>query len=252
LATNKAIEHIYLPNEVFQDLQDAIGNSRQTAFAYSYLYYTTYLYRYCKYIDDNGEKMTQDAIKFYLGYAPKNKKVDYIIKKGGILDNLFYTETTTDYPIQFLYDDNDIIIFETISQYKNNIRINDRNFRIKKPTRAFHRSLRAIEESDLTGTFYEVENTHRIDFKVFERIIAHPDLGVVAFYLYGYLKHKNDIFKSGFQRSYMRIGEDLGMSDRTVYKYVKSLENNGFIFVEHKEFNLHNNDNLEANIYNVV
>lgn len=254
MANDKAIEHIYLPNEVFADLKLNIDNSSQIAFAYSYLYYITYLYRYCKYIDGNGNKVTQEVIKEYLGYSPKNKKIDYIIKKGGILDNLQYTETTTDYPIQFLYDEDDMITFETIYDYKEVIKnINDRNFRIKKPLRAFYRSIRAIEEGDLTGTFYEVENTHRIDFDIFHSIISDPNLGVVGFYVYGYLKHKNDLFASGYQRSYEKIGIDLNMSEKTIRKYTNSLELKGFLNIERKIFDINlSQEDHEANIYNVV
>lgn len=247
-------EHVYLPNELFYDLKSNIDNSKQTAFAYSYLYYITYLYRYCKYIDENGNKITQENIKEYLGYSPKNKKIDYITKKDGLLDTLFYTETTTDYPIQYLYDDEGLIYFEYISEYKNTIKnLNDRNFKIKKPVRAFHRSTNAIVENELNGTFYEVENTHRINYDVFHNIITDEELGTVAFYIYGYLKHKNDIFKSGYQRSTINIGDDLGLSDRTVRKYTNILENRGFLNVERKIFDLRlSAEDYEANIYNVV
>lgn len=251
----KAIKHVYLPNETIYDLQLHIENSSQTAFAYSYLYYITYLYRYCDYIDENGEKVTQRRIKEYLGYSPKNKKLDYIIKKGGILDTLQYTLTTTDYPLQFLYDSNNLISFETIADYKDNIKnINDRNFKVKYPIRAFHRSPRAILSRSLTGTFYDVSNTHRIDYDAFKGILENPKLGCVAFYIYGFLKQKNNMFRSGYQRSFEKIGLELSMSDKTVRKYIDLLEEYGYLRVERKFFNLHANleDELEANIYNVV
>jgi hypothetical protein len=258
-----AIEHIYLPNEVFADFKLNIHNSSQTAFAYSYLYYVTYLYRYCKFIDDNGEKVTQESIKQFLGYSPKNKRVDYIIKKGGLLDILGYTVTTTDYPIQFLYDSLDFIYFETISNYKGIIKkkndkgevipLNERNFKIKKPLKAFFRTEEFLFHKELTGTFYQVEDTHRIDYKTFEYIIKHRQLGTLAFYLYGFLKHKNDIFKSGYQRSAEKIGDEIGISERTVRKYVNLLEEHHLINVERKQFNLHLEEaDFEANIYNII
>lgn len=254
--TKKPIEHIYLPNETFKDLQSSIPNSSQIAFAYSYLYYITYLYRYCKYIDDNGNKVTQERIKEYLGYSPKNKKIDYIIKKGGLLDTIQYTETTNNYPIQFIYEqeNDDLLTFETVSTYKGIIKDNNRNFKVKIPLRAFHRSTIAIDEGELNGTFYEVENTHRIDFRSFKNIIECSELGSVAFYIYGYLKHKTDIFKAGYQRSFIKIASDLSMSDKTVRKYTDILECYGFIDVERKTFdiNLDNAEDHEANIYKVL
>lgn len=254
MANDKSIEHVYMPNEVFIDLQLNIHNSPQTAFAYAYLYYITYLYRYCKYIDNNGNKVTQEDVKEFLGYSRKNKKIDYIIKKGGILDNLQYTETTTDYPLQFLYNEHNSIYFETIADFKGVIRnLNDRNFKIKKPLRAFYRSLRAIEDKELTGTFYEVENTHRIDFDTFNSIMLDKNMGAIGFYIYGYLKHKNDIFKMGYQRSFEKMSAELGMSDKTIRKYTTLLESNGLLTVERKVFDINlDEEEYEANIYNVV
>lgn len=254
MSKNKAVEHVYLPNEVFHELQTNIENSRQIAFAYSYLYYITYLYRYCKYIDGDGEKVTQERIKEYLGYSPKNKKVDYIVKKNGLLDNLNYTKTTTDYPIQYFFDENDILSFDTIDKYKDTIKnINDRNFKIKIPLKGFYRSHTDVLDNLLTGTFYEVENTHRVDFGRFESILKNPKLGVVGFLIYGYLKHKNDIFTKGYQRSFEKIGLDLNMSEKTVRKYIDLLEENVFIKVERKSFKFHSDsDTYEANIYNIL
>ena len=247
-------EHVYMPNEVFTDLTTHIHNSSQIAFGYSYIYYTTYLYRYCKHIDPNGNKVTQESIKEFLGYSPKNKKIDYIIKKGGILDNLNYTETTTDYPIQYLYDDNDLILFETISYFKDYIKhLNDRNFKIKKPLKAFYRTPQDCQHKILTGTFYTVENTHRIDYSTFHSIIHNKELSTLGFYIYGFLLHKNNIYKSGYQRSYEKIGSELGMSDKTVFKYINILEQKGFLTIDRKIFDMHlTRDDLEANIYNII
>jgi len=247
-------EHVYMPNEVFTDLTQNIHNSSQIAFAYSYIYYITYLYRYCKHIDNDGNKVTQEHIKEYLGYSPKNKKIDYIIKKGGILDNLRYTETTTDYPIQFLYDDNDLILFETISYFKEYIKnFNDRNFKIKKPLKSFYRTPYDCQHKFLTGTFYSVENTHRIDYNTFHFIIHNNELGALGFYIYSFLKHKNNIYKSGYQRSYEKLGYELHMSDKTIYKYINTLEQKGLLTIDRKIFDMHlAKDDIEANIYNII
>jgi hypothetical protein len=247
------IEQVHMPNEIFNELQLNIDNSRQVAFAYSYIYYITYLYRYCKFIDKNGNRVTQERIKEYLGYSPKNKKIDYIIKKGGVLDTIQYTTTTNDYPIRYYFEDN-IIFFETISDFKDIFQnTNERNFKVKMPLRAFHRCQDSISDGLLTGTFYEVENTHRIEFEAFERMMESPNLGVVAFYIYGYLRHKNDLHREGYQRSFEKIGIELGMSDKTVRKYIDLLEALGFINVIRMDFKFNaDEEDYEANIYNVV
>lgn len=241
-----------MPNEIFLDLKKNICNSSQTAFAYSYIYYITYLYRYCKYIDDNGKKITQENIKEFLGYSPKNKKVDFIIKKGGILDNLHYTKTTTDYPLRYYYDSQDILCFDTISNYSF-IKKNNRNYKIKKPLKSFYRTQEYPLTNQLTGTFYEVEHAHRIDFSTFTSIVKEKELGTTGFYLYAFLKHKNDLFKTGYQRSSMKIGNEIGLSDTTVRKYISLLESHYLINVERKVFDItFSNEEYEANIYNVI
>jgi hypothetical protein len=247
-------EYVYMPNEIFFDLKLNIPNSSQIAFSYSYIYYITFLYRYCKYIDNNGIKVTQGLIKQFLGYSPKNKKIDYIIKKGGILDNMNYTVTTTDYPLQYLYDRENTLLFENISAYKGIIKnLNDRNFRIKIPLKSFFRTPLDYEEGNLTGTFYEVENTHRIDYQTFHSIVTDKELGTVAFYLYGYLRHKTNLFPTGYQRSAEKIGRETGLSERTIRKYINLLESHYLIHVERKLFNLHyDEEDYEANIYNII
>lgn len=248
-----AIEYVYMPNEIFDDMKHNIPNSSQSAFAYSYIYYITYLYRYCKCIDSNGNKVTQEIIKEFLGYSPKNKKIDFIIKKGGILDNINYTLTTTDYPIQFLYDDENLIYFETINNYKNMINNNNRNFKVKFPVKSFYRTNDDFQEKSLTGTFFEVEDTHKINYNTFRKIITDNDLGTSGFFVYGYLKHKNNIFKTGYQRSTINIGKELNFSDNTIRKYINILESKGFLRVERKIFDMRlSQDEFEANIYNVL
>lgn len=107
-------------------------------------------------------------------------------------------------------------------------------------------------DESLTGTFYEVENTHRIDYERFESIVSRPDLGTVGFYIYGFLKSKYGIFYEGYQRSYKKMSAELKMSDKTLRNYIEVLERCNHISIIRKDFIMSfADDEKEANIYRV-
>lgn len=256
--TDREKEVIFLPNEIFQDLigQDKLQDFTKRAFAYSYYTYISFLYRYCRYVDQNGDYMTQGSIKEFLGYSPISKTVDFIIKKNGILDKMNYTETTTDYPIMWELDEFNDPTFFTLSQMKEslinlpNSIINDRNFKCKLPLTGFHRN---GDHSIYDGTFYNIANTHRVDYSIFERIIKDSDLGVRGFYIYGYLKYNANRFHGRFQASYERIQNELNVAFRTLNKYLKRLEELKFITVDHMPFGKDRiGRDREANVYYVL
>jgi hypothetical protein len=246
---DKDKKHIYIPNEIFDDFK-VIESTTQRAFAYSYYYYINYLYRYCMWIDGDGEKFTQERIKQKIGYSPTNKKINHIIKKDGVLDQIGYTETTNNYPLSYSYHE-DFIEFSTISEFKDQIiSANDRNFRIKKPIKSFYRYPLSQKQDFLDGTYYQVEYTHRINYSIFNNIMSNEELQTVGFYIYAYLKHKSDIFKLGYQRSFVALGQELGFSDKTIRKYVDKLEELGLIKVLRMKFDMSlQEDQREANVY---
>lgn len=256
---------IFLPNEIFQDLT-CIDKSTHRAFAYAYYYYTCYLYRYALFTQPDDSKITQKDIKQKLGYSPVEKRIDYIIKKGGVLDTINYTSTTTDYPLMYVWngvkEEPEFIMSseyknECKNDYKNNskgLEINNRNYKVKFPVKAFFRQPEDEQRQIYNGTFVEISNTHGISYSVFEKIMANPNLECIGLYLYGFLRHKCSPFgKTGYQRSSGKIGEELGLSKRTTIKYLKELEDGGYIYVNHKPFVLDSKEeDREANIYRVL
>jgi predicted transcriptional regulator len=60
----------------------------------------------------------------------------------------------------------------------------------------------------------------------------------VAFYIYGFIKFKNGLYKDWYQASFEILQEELGMSTSTLYKYLKSLEDYGLVEVKHQIFKL--------------
>lgn len=249
---NKKInETIFMPNEIIDDLRSNIKTSRHVAFAYAYYYYVSYLYRYCKYCED--KKNTQSDIKEKLGSNKAENRVNYLIKKDGILDSLGYTKTTDDYPVEWYLDEDNVVVFKTINsireEYGKSKSTQTRNYKVKIPVKCFHRTGESLEDNLLDGTFYDVSHTYKIDYKIFDVMMKHKDdLGVTAFYIYGFLKSES---KSDMQIniSYKDISKKLGISLETLSKYLKSLENFGFIDIDRVEYK---KGNYETNCYKIL
>ncbi|MEK5036324.1 hypothetical protein MKY96_33380 [Paenibacillus sp. FSL R7-0302] len=241
---------IYTPNEIFDELTRNISTFTHTAFAYSYMYYVTYLYRYCKFVE--SEKITQGDIKKKLGYSPLEKRIDYIVKKDGLLDKIGYTITTKDYPVTYDQDEFGQISFLTIEQLKEESgrhhSLAQRNYRIKYPIKSFHRTGESYNDRILDGTFYQVENTHRIDYSVFDAMMGDTELGVHCFYIYAYIKSRCDIY-GAYQCPYSKMIESLNIkSYETFTKYIRRLEEAKFIEVTR----VNHPNNRIANLYRVL
>lgn len=225
-------DHIYMPNEIFEDFRENMDSSKHNAFAYTYYYYISYLYRYCKWNVDY--KVTQAMIKEKLQLSPIEKRVDYIIKKGGILDSIGYTKTTDDYPIEWT-NENGFIEFRTIKEHCKEFNvpviITDKLFKVKLPTKGIFRTPDSENRKKLDGTFYEVDNTHKVEYSIFEKCMSEEDLGCIAFYIYGFLKNKNDIHGEGYGMALADSDINIGVSHITFGKYVKALEKHKLIKV---------------------
>lgn len=229
---------IFLPNEIFEDLTNSneFKATNDISFAYSYIYLVTWLYRYCKY-SETTETINQRKLKEILGYSPTNKKIDYIIKKNGLLEEIGYLKTTTNYPVYWdfedgNYDNDDNLIgvtFETYNDLKEqesesfmvkNLNMG-KNFNVKYPVKSFHRN---GNEEELDGTFYNVEKTFLIPFEVFLYCMANKEIGTIGFYLYSYIKMYNQKFDDSFNASLGRLIRELRIKGRTLNKYMAGLK----------------------------
>ncbi|ARF70752.1 hypothetical protein B7C51_25100 (plasmid) [Paenibacillus larvae subsp. pulvifaciens] len=229
---------IYMPNEIFSDLASSqIRNSRHRAFSYSYLYFVSYLYRYCEYYKKN--KMTQLEIKKQLGISEKEKRVDYLIKKDGILDKMGYTLTTTNYPLSWSIGKEECLQFYTVDEYnKSNMIIeNTRNFKVKYPIKCFYRTVESKNRKVLDGTYFETSNTHRIDHNKFIVIMKENDLGVMGLFIFGYIKMMTDMYKN-YQVPTRTLSAKLGISNQTLNMYLKKMSSNdvNLIKIKRKRF----------------
>jgi hypothetical protein len=213
---------LYIHNEIFEDLKLLHNKvSSHTAFAYTYYYLVCWLYRYTKYGELN---IDVKLIKEILGYNATNKKLDYLIKKNGLLDEIGLTETSTDYPLLWTFEDGELE-FMMLSDFDEDIRKlyqkqKGNNYKVKVP-------IKGLSRNGENGTFYDIGYTHEMTFDLFAQCME-SELGCSGFYLYGYLKYRCDKFKE-YCISMERLGEEVGMSKNTVDKYLTMLCVNGLV-----------------------
>ena len=246
---------IYTPNEVFEDLQCQLKDSTHIAYAYSYLYLTNWLYRNCKYahyFNELGE-LSNNSIKQILGYNKSNRTMHYITKNKGLLDNIGYTETTKDYPMTSQLDEDenefefttyeDMVVRDSDGKMIDDMLLGQipKTFFIKRPIKSFERTIKFQNdegewfEEDVIGTYNNIENTHTVDFKVFMYFMGNKDLGTVAFYLYSWIKHKNDIFDGYYDVSLEKLAEETGINRSTINKYMKFLKGHKVLDFRHNQ-----------------
>lgn len=230
---------IFMPNEIFGDLQKNIDNPSHIAFAYSYIYFVTWAYRYAKYGTVN-ELIDQKFIKKILGYNPTYKNLDYLIKKDGILEQIGYIRTEKDFPIAYSYDEIDGLQFQYVDDFKEyteyikalNV---PKNFKIKFPVKAFYRDKESEEDYYEDGTFFYVDKTHLVPFEAFIFCMTNKDLGCTGFYLYSFFRCMNQIY-GGYRVPLETLEEKAVIKGRTLDKYLDSLKKYNMIHCKVEDF----------------
>lgn len=239
--------YLLMPNEIIGMLVncDALNqkDSPDVAVAYSYTWLITWLYRYAKYGAMEFKDVSVKAIKKLLGLSPTNNTYDYIIKKGGVLDELGITRTLsmTQSPISVWVDKEDdfgypdFTLFSELDDSTKSLVLKGQTMKKK----SFKEPLMATEERtpsndfDCNGTFYDggKEFTHLVTFDVFLKCMSNPKLGCQAFYLYSFLQS--------------RIGANdsvgISLEGITTYSGIKPTTRDKFMR-ELKAFNLIGND----------
>ncbi|WP_261378533.1 hypothetical protein [Paenibacillus agilis] len=237
--------NVQMPNEIFEDFDKADFKSfNHKCFAYSYYYLISHLYRNTLYGGNTEQYSQQNIIKLFTS----NKTViSYITKNDGLLDELGYTKTTTDYPVA-CYMDNGILEFGLIKELRKKMPQLELNhsprFSIKEPLKCMSR----FDGEDYTGTFYSLQNTHRIGIERFIKIISDDKLGHVGLFIYGYISMMCDKFSNAYQISNVELGEIVGCSDRTIQSYILRLEEIGLLKSTRRIFD----NKLLYKVYSVI
>lgn len=225
-------EMVNLPNEIFKDLNcPFFKTNRHKAFGYSYYFLACYLYRNIKYLKVNDPKKLY-SMSLLESLGANQPKYNYIIRKGGVLDSLDYTISTSDYPISCIYDDYGLVEFELASscneELKEFIRFPS-TMVLKYPKKAFYR----VEgDKEYTGTFFEYENTHILDFSVFAKCLEEQEDGYELFFLYGFLKaFERYINSKVVYMEYLRVS--LGFGNKKVKRLMSKLVSMGLVKMNH-------------------
>lgn len=243
-----------IPNYLFEQLNGLVKQkklkSQHIGFAFSYIYFITYMARYAKY--DCFLPSTKQ-IKEILGYSATNKTIDYIIKKDGLLDKAGITKTIDDFPVVAEWkEDYSIVgknklleitfvseIYPDMMFFKKERKANSQTM-CKIPLFGFY------DNPDDWGSgqpydgtfFFDYDQSgidfSLIDFRVFAYCMANPsELGCNAFYLYSYLKSKNDIY-NGYNATSKRLAQETGLSQRTLEKYRDNMRSYNMMTLQHE------------------
>lgn len=232
LSYNNKESKVFMPNEIFDDLQSHLEKGVHIPFSYSYIYLCTWLYRHTKHFNPNI--YDNNVLKECLGFNPKTQEINYLIKKNGLLDEIGYLESVRDFPISWEIVDGELH-FDMYSDYPEFPAKMSNRFFLKKPVFAFERV--DLDDSNyvMEGTFYNITNTHMIPFEVFLFCMSKKELGVSAFYLYSYLKYKCDTNHGSYTVSIHSISEQVKMSLTTTKKYISLLKSYKMVDFHHNQ-----------------
>lgn len=228
---------LYFSNKHFKILSDLVSNGSikrsHLYFSFAYLYLTTYLFRYTKYSEVIPS--TKD-IKKTLTHSSIDKKVDYLIKRGGVLDSEGLTFHTTNFPLSHEFNESGTLVFTLLSDFnditanytsnwKKKMNINN-NVGCKYNYLSFHDDINDDNEfvvNSKRGTFYNSKFTTNIPFEVFLYCMSNSEVGLRGFYMYSYISFMNNISGKYLNRGIVSLGEALYMSKSSTQKVIYAL-----------------------------
>lgn len=232
-----------VPNEIFTDFMERHKYGK-CAYAYSYYYLTMYLHLYAKYGSESTiDKFTFGGLQRFLGISPESRSMNAIVKKGGDLDSLGYTSTSTDYPVNLLRVERVDEMMEVhhywYSEEKRDFPdrfTHSSNFTVKHPDRMYWRDNESRLDDYYNGTMNEADSTHIIPLEMFLHAMSLEEIMTKGFYVYGFITHKNDTRGKRFNKEGWTIpldlfSEDVGINVKTLMKILKVLEKHNFIKV---------------------
>lgn len=226
---------IFMPNEIFKEIKEwtlsgAVKSKQHQEFIYSYYWLITYLWRYTKY---SKMEINQSAIKGWLGYNPNEKRINYLIKKNGVLDMVELTMNTRNYPVDWVIEDKELsfMMYKQFDEEDREIlnRFNSINYIVKAPMKHIDR--------DQQGLFWHTDNSHEVSAHAFYECMKDDKLGCSGFYLYGYLRYLEDkaihFNHSGkIELAHETIAEALQWDRKKISKIISELDKVGLIEVD--------------------
>lgn len=237
--------HVYINNSIFPDLlkcQDLKHISRK-AYAYCYYCLITYLYLNGKY---HKKQLKQTDLKEILGYSPENRGLDFISKKNGLLDEMGYTETISDFPIRI--DTGRLIVFDMYREVKRKFSLNlhiPSNYKVKFPLKAFYIDKESKEAGHLNGSYYNANDCQVFDIERFLECVSNEQIGCEGFFIVSYIKMIGISLRTGSYSNTRGVRDALGLSKKTFEKYINLLVKAGLLDVDFR----HNQKTKEVSFY---
>jgi hypothetical protein len=231
-AYSKDDDKVYLPNEIFNDFQSSLFKTNMhRAFGYSFYYLCSYIYRNVKFKKVHlAKNLYSQNLLAILG--ANQSKLNYITKRLGVLDEIGYTLSINDYPMDFIQDINGLVDFEMASECNEELRKYLKyppSFVCKYPKLGFYRQ---DGDTEYTGTFFYFENTHTIEFPVFAKCMCESKDSYELFYLYGFLKaYEGYINSKDVYIEYVRVS--LGFSNVKIKRLLSHLVKIGLLQLNH-------------------
>ncbi|MFJ3386773.1 helix-turn-helix domain-containing protein [Lysinibacillus sp. NPDC086135] len=243
---------VAIPNELFTQLlqmkEDKELKPVHIGFTYSYIYLQTYMYRYSTY---STYVPSVEEIKELFGYNPAEQRVNYIIKKNGLLEKKNILTTTNEFPVisDMVYDEYGIdrvpkittiqefcneYEYETVDEWRGQMGITRRTT-CKYPVFGFERYPEEDENGVYyeEGTFFNISDTTMIDMDTFLFCMSTDDIGVNGFYVYAYLLDKSNKFNGDFNATYMRIAKETGIGLNSITNIMNALRSHNLITTVH-------------------
>ncbi|WP_339280949.1 hypothetical protein [Lysinibacillus sp. FSL P2-0066] len=237
---------VAMPNELFPQLlqmkEDKELKPVHIGFAYSYIYLQTYMYRYSTY---DRYVPSVEEIKELFGFNANEQRVNYIIKKNGLLEQKDILTTTNEFPVinEMVFDefDNRVpkittiqefckeIQFETVDEWREQMGIT-RRATCKYPVFGFERE---YDDGYVEGTFFDISDTTMIDMDTFLFCMNHEDLGANGFYVYAYLLDRSNKFDDDFNATYKRISQETGIGLNSITNIMNALRSHNLITTVH-------------------
>ena len=162
---------------------------------------------------------------------PSEKRLDYLIKKGGILDLFGFTETTRDFPTATIFDERNMITVKTLKDMREDLaksfleQYNNR-YTCKKPLLQYSRG-------NKVGLMFSKDDV--IPISVFEltRTLLCPEISFDGFYVYVYIKYRcKMIGYESLNIFYVELERNIGYEKRRIRELINNLESAGMLKVE--------------------
>lgn len=216
--------------ELFDDLlvKGKLKGNRHKTFAFAYYWLVSYLWKYSKY---GYREITTQDIKRILGVSEVEKRMDYIIKKRGLLDSVGLTETTRDFPINTTFKELEGIKVTTLSDLDDGLAQeflgkHSGRYVCKKP-------LLQYERNGKVGLMYSRDDVFTISIFEFTRCVLCPEIGFDGFYIYAYLKYRTKMLgNTGVNIYYSELESKIGYKHRRIRTLIQNLVLAGLIDIK--------------------